>query len=229
VDGCLDCVRVYEPVAELCDSIDNDCNGQVDDGSPQVMGATAPEFAAMLVDFTYPSSLRPGQDARAWVEFENVGSEPWERGEVWLGSVAAASGDPSQLYSDDNWPAWDVVAILADHVAPGQTGHLDFTIRTTATSGKWIAEDFQLTDPRGDMMACPSPGIGLEVLVGGGHSDDGPSDSAGEPDFTSGPIEGGCSLASHARGNHTSHALFIVLLLSLLARVRRARSVDKEK
>jgi hypothetical protein len=40
VDGGLDCVGEVEPTAEVCNGIDDDCNGDVDDSAPCDMGLT---------------------------------------------------------------------------------------------------------------------------------------------------------------------------------------------
>ena len=77
VEGCTSCVRIHEPVPELCDTVDNDCSGEEDDGMPQDMGDPPPPYAARQVDVSFPTSLRPGGTAFVWAQFVNVGTETW--------------------------------------------------------------------------------------------------------------------------------------------------------
>ncbi len=173
VEGCLECVREVDPVPELCDTIDNDCDGAVDDGDPQEMGEIVPAFAARLVDASFPATLAPGEDGLAWAEFENVGGETWRGGQVYLGATAAAEGQPSALYVEGAWPAWDIAAVLEGDVAPGGRGFLPFHVAAPASPGADVVEDFRLMDPDGRMLDCPSPGVTLEIRVRVGEVGDG--------------------------------------------------------
>ncbi len=226
LEGCLECVRIYDPLPELCDTIDNDCNGAVDDGEPEEMGEIVPDFAARLVDASYPATLAPGEDGLAWAEFENVGGETWRGGQVYLGSTAAAGGQPSALYAEGAWPAWDIAAVLDGDVAPSDRGFLPFTITAPPTAGEEVVEGFRLMDPDGRMLDCPRPGVTMEVRVRVGDAgDDGllEGDTAEQPaaDEGEGPGGGGCTC--DAAPPHTAGALATVALLlgSLVARTRR--------
>jgi hypothetical protein len=66
VDGCRTCVQLHQPSPESCDGLDNDCNGETDEGSPRTIGAHPPAFAASIVDASYPHELAPGAAAEAW-------------------------------------------------------------------------------------------------------------------------------------------------------------------
>ena len=193
VEGCLECVRAYEPVAELCDDVDNDCNCEVDDGGPTVMGDPPPRFAAQLKDFSYPRSLTAGEAGGAWAEFVNMGTETWKEGEVWLGSETAWEGEVSRLHDEEAWPSWDVAALLAGDVRPGEPGYLAFTVKAPDEAGEDIAESFRLIDHEGDKMSCPGPGLELEVRIKVNAADDGPGSDEAGPD--AGPEDEGVTEA----------------------------------
>jgi hypothetical protein len=194
VEGCLDCVRIYEPSAEICDDVDNDCSGETDDGLPREMGDPPPDHAALLVDVSFSHALAPGEISQAWASFENVGTRPWPAGDVWLGAATASEEGTSAFFVEGVWPAWDVAAVLEGDIDPGEIGLFEFEIRIPDDAGGEIVEDFQLMGPDGDFMRCPEPLITLSVAVIGGGPDgrtDGGTDGGdGTGSLTTG---GGCS------------------------------------
>ena len=228
VEGCLDCVRIYDPVAELCDTVDNDCNGAVDDGHPTEMGDPPPAYAARLEDGSYPASLEPGEDGLVWVEFANVGTEIWRYGDVFLGSVTAAQGSPSAFYLEGVWPAWNVAAVLEDDVPPGAAGFLSFDIGVPQEPGAQISEPFQLMAPGGEPMLCPWTDITLQVAVGGPPV---VSPSGMEGAKTDAPAEAGgctCQTWGPSRGTLPGSALGLALVLAWARRPRwRGRSARR--
>jgi hypothetical protein len=168
VEGCLACVPEVEATGEICDDVDNDCNCSVDDGYPQVMGDPPPRFAALIDDLSYSHVAGPGTRMSAWAVFENVGSEPWPAGDVWLGALTPMEEDTvSPFYAEDAWPAWDTAAVLAGDVAPGDTGRIDFELEIPADAAGEIVETFRLVDPEGELMNCPEPAVTVTVMVEG--------------------------------------------------------------
>ena len=222
VDGCLDCVRSYDPVAELCDGVDNDCSGGVDDGEPQVMGSQPPAYAATANDFSYPASMAAGERAEVWVQFTNLGSELWRSNEVWLGSrVANLENQPSPLYPEGEWPSWDVAATLDRDVAPGEEALFSFLIEAPPDQGRELVDGFRLIDPAGEMMACPQPAIEVELQVTAGDDEAGRS---GRVEMTSASdLVGGCSTGLRA----PQPLLFLAMFL--IATRRRTRRTTAKR
>jgi len=195
VAGCLECVSLYTPVAELCDGIDNDCNCGVDDGYPEEMGDPPPAYAARLRDLSFAHVLSGGEESSVWAEFENVGTMTWPAGDVFLGALAPLDeGATSAFYAEGRWPAWDIAAALESDVPPGAVGVVLFTIRAPADAAGELIEAFQLMGPEGDLMPCPAPVLAIEVAVEGpGGSDDGSRDPDGGG--AGHDLAGGCSCA----------------------------------
>jgi MYXO-CTERM domain-containing protein len=172
IDGCQTCVRIYEPIDELCDGIDNDCNGDVDDGNPTEMGENRPEFAATVVDSSVPSSSGPREQVTVWAAFRNDGTATWRRNQVWLGAEYTGADGVSDLYDPGAWPAYDVAAILESDVAPGGTGLFVWSVRSPA-EGTTASQVFRLMDPTGGWLKCPTPGVEvrLRTTTRGGESE----------------------------------------------------------
>ncbi|MBW2524898.1 MAG: hypothetical protein JRI23_12010 [Deltaproteobacteria bacterium] len=191
IAGCLECASDYTPTDEVCDGIDNDCNDQVDDGQPSSMGASPPEYAARLVDLSYPARLEPGEVAQAWVTFTNEGSEHWTRRTIWLAAARSLEPRVSDLYDRDSWPAWDTAAVLDRDVAPGQDGTFRFDVRAPDERGVEIAEQFALFMPDRGFIRCPAPTADLVVRVGGRRDGPGLEDEAAPPAALD--ATGGCS------------------------------------
>ncbi len=167
VEGCLRCVRLIEPSAERCDDLDNDCDGPVDEDEPQELGDPPPRFAARLVDASAPGALWPGEASPAFAIFENVGSAPWAPEAVWL---RVRGNDPygaSELWDVLSWPAYDVVAGLAEPVPPGERAIFVFNLRAPAVplASFEIAETFGLVDATGWPCACPRPTVSAAVAL----------------------------------------------------------------
>jgi len=222
--GCLACVRTYDPVPEVCDAVDNDCSGEVDDGFPSEMGATPPPYAAALRDYSFSSNLVPGETTEAWVTFRNMGGETWRSGEVWLGSLTAAGGEPSPLYAADSWPSWDVAATLDEDVEPGETGFFSFSITAPDNLRDRIDEGFRLTTPEQGPLNCPSPMITLSTGAGApDHHDTGADDVTDDPPS----MVGGCRVSRHDAAQQP--VLLWLLMLLFGGRGLRRRRADHSR
>jgi MYXO-CTERM domain-containing protein len=162
----LQCVREYESKPEVCDDIDNDCSGAVDDGHPQQMGSPPAAYAAELGDRSFPASLAPGESASVWASFVNRGASTWKQGKIWLATKSASEGKPSPMFDSQTWPAWNVAATLVNDVAPGQTAYFQWEIRMPNGASTGATETFTLTLPPNVQLRCPEPDLSLNVRVG---------------------------------------------------------------
>ncbi len=219
VEGCVECQRIVDPTGELCDALDNDCNGEVDDGQPTQMGDPPPAYAAEIADASYPRSLEPGGETSAWVEYRNLGSEVWEAGEIWLGTVDTEDDTVSVLYHEDAWPSWNVAAPLEADVAPGEIGFFLFAVRAPDDEGAVAAQGFRPVNPQGERMGCPAPEVVLEVKVSAGGSA-APGTGIADPDVSA---SNGCRCGLHG-GPSAPGRIGLACLAALAARVRRRGS-----
>ncbi len=208
---------------EVCDGIDNDCNGLVDDGNAP-LGATHPAYAATLVDQSYPQSLDQGARGTIWVEFRNDGTETWPIDGVWLGAEGATGGGPSTLAAPDSWPAWDTAATNPHAVQPGETAR--FTFDVIASKPGHVTETFRLKLPNGTPMMCPDTAITPSIFVVGTSDDGGDAVDGG----VTGPGEGpsGCTIATPGApaGDRARSSAALLLLGLLFWRKRAARGAS---
>ena len=177
-----------------------------------------PDFAASLVDVSYPQALPAGEQAVVWADFRNIGTKPWPQNGLWLGALGAPDGGASALFSPaDTWPAWDVTAVLDTAVVPGDIGRFTFQVTAPATPGAVIAETFQLQVPGAGLIACPGAQITPSILVLPAASGAGGAGGAGGT--ASAGSASGCSQAPGGTGWAWGAEMTLALLL--LARARR--------
>ncbi|MBW2522834.1 MAG: peptidoglycan DD-metalloendopeptidase family protein [Deltaproteobacteria bacterium] len=218
VDGCLQCASTYQPAPELCDDFDNDCSGAADDGFPAHMGGDPPAMAARLVDLSFPSRLGVGERGLAWAVFLNEGSMAWPERSMWLESTTARSGERSDLWNP-TWPAWDVAAVVADRVEPGERATLRWTVRAPEERGR-LSEQFRLTtDDRLDIM-CPEPRVELSLRVGLLPSGE-TGEASSKPRLLA--SRGGCRFTPPSSGHPRGMPLIAVLGASGIVLRRRKR------
>jgi surface antigen len=221
VGGNTQCKSLVEPSPEVCDGLDNDCNGSPDDGNPQTLGVPPPDYAATLVDMSSPQMLGVGERAWIWAEFRNDGVETWTKDGVWLGARGAGEGQASALFSADTWAAWNVPVVLDRPVLPGEIGRFAFQVTGPATPGAVIEEEFQLRLPGGTFIKCPSTEIATSIHVLPGASGAGGAGGApasGSPLPGDGP--GGCAQAPSGGGSGWGASLSLAMLF--LATRRKA-------
>ena len=160
LDGCRSCVQKVPASDELCDALDNDCDGPTDEDAT-AMGSPPPPLAAALRDLSGPSALAPGEVTTVWATFENVGLATWPADTTWL--AASAEAATSALWLKDSWSAFDTAAVSTRTVAPGETMTLQFTVGLQGVTAK-TETDFALT-VEGKPIVCPSPGFTLNPTV----------------------------------------------------------------
>lgn len=170
LEGCTACTEVVVPSAELCDGTDNDCDGTIDEDATQ-MGATAPPFAARIVDMSAPLALYEGEIGAGWVRIRNEGTEPWAPWVTWL-SAAATDEGVSPLWAPSAWPAYDAAAQLEVEVPPGEIAVFSISLRGPSADVQPVPTTFQLV-AAGEVIACPAAAVELTVeSMGPGAADE---------------------------------------------------------
>lgn len=213
INGCKKCQRSYEPKPEQCDDIDNDCSGEIDNGSPSKMGNPPPKLAARLTDLSHPSVLAPGSAASGWAVFRNEGSQTWTPGSLWLSAENPSHGKSSAFYDAKSWAAYNVASILSKEVLPGEEAILPFSLLADSSQLQSIKEDFRLISRDGSAIRCPNVVFSIEVSLDTRNSETSlPGKSA--PDSSD---SGGCSM-THGTAKTS---IFLLLAIAALGLKRR--------
>ena len=214
--GNLACKSLVDPSPEQCDDLDNDCDGETDEGHPAV-GAHPPKFGATITDVSYPRTLKQGERAMMWVEFRNDGNTAWTTENLWLSSRALKS----DLYAPGSWPAFNIAAVLGNPVQPGEKGRFAFDLLAASDATGELTETFQLMRPEGPYVGCPSADITptIRVLREGEAApakDAGTEADVGVPGMNETMITPGCASAP---------GLSVLVALAMLVRSRRRTAV----
>ncbi len=155
--GCLTCTATTTPAAEVCDDLDNDCDGVTDEDAPPLATLSA-AYAATVESLVAPDALIPGERGSLTVVFRNVGSATWSSESTRL--VATSVDKPAALYDPDSWMDSATVAQAPIDVAAGKTVAFDTFVRMPA-DGSDAATHFGLVV--GDTpIRCPSLGFDVD-------------------------------------------------------------------
>lgn len=179
VDERVTCAVIHDPSQEICDGLDNDCDGTIDNEA-QELSAPAPDLAAELLEIDAPKALEQGSSANVTVTFENVGNVSWSAGDVRLESRGFNQKSTSIL-RDSSWLDETVVTALNSPVDPGQTATFQFVVSVTENmasrlndvcaecdfqNGEFLIEErFVLVEKSTGQLRCPSPEAALKILL----------------------------------------------------------------
>ena len=167
--GTVGCVGSQKATDEVCDGVDNDCDGEIDgtvgkSAVPSSMGTSPPPYAA-LVEAVAPLEPMPaGTDTSVVLRFRNVGQKPWPKGLVVVRAEGWKVGEPSKLRHPD-WPGLDTAGIVQADIAPGDTAVLTVVLRAPDVPGV-VNETFRLvstSDP--SAFVCPIPTAPVSLTV----------------------------------------------------------------
>lgn len=156
VEGCLTCAADVPPGDEVCDDLDNDCNGLVDDGNPSIAaGEGTPRFAATIVDYSMPRTLPLYGETPGWLIARNDGTAAWPVRGMALRIIEAEAELLDGLYDSATWPAYDTLALNDTIVQPGDSFAYTFTLVSPA---QLIESSIQLglVSAANELVMCPS-------------------------------------------------------------------------
>lgn len=220
-DGFLICTPIANSSGEICDGLDNNCNGEIDEGFPTTMGSPPPQYAAELTGADGPAQMEQGKAGEVWMIFVNVGTEPWRGGEVRLITPEVEDNDSSIFYHQESWQGPQVAASLQHEVPPGAAWEITLSVSPNQSAWGAVEETFRLQAPTGELMACPVPLWTFQTEITGdnppedGGTPTGPGTNMGDVSY-----RGACTCRA-AQGNGTNRSpsptspLYILSLLAL--------------
>jgi len=197
--GCRTCVQDVEASDEVCDGLDNNCNGVTDEGNPPLGDGPPPPFAATRIDASLPSVFDRDGLASGWVRFRNDGTETWEHATLFL-RLYGDSDTILALRDRDTWNSWDVPAIATGRAEPGESLVITFVLRRPAARlDPHEPLRLHLESLIGGPLKCPTPDMAFTASFVVGEEEDRTSvrnipvvvwlDEPKEPESAGGPTD----------------------------------------
>ena len=183
-------------------------------------GVTEPLEAAFAGE-SYPIEMTSGEEAVAWLEYDNLGARTWSTTDTLVGTTGPR--DRTSAFAAADWisPSRPTAADSADYQS-GTTGRFSFTLRAPEVEETTVfTEQFALVTGGGRWFGPADETVTWNITVkpaAGDSSGDGDEDPppAGTDGDQSSMMGGGCSAAGSA-----SWVLALGLLL-FIARIRRS-------